>query len=147
MNWREEWQLKSFNKYKSKLFLTSQQVEVLKDLIATHSERPTFEEYEKWEKRMKKVDPKQKPKRKMIGHSSLGYGRDQIRLDDDFNAEVDLPPGWGVYSMADSGSNYTIHSAGQLLLTDLWNSWYNPNCHPWTLIKSFNEENANASLS
>jgi hypothetical protein len=88
-----------------------------------HDNRPTDAVYREFQQRMKLVDPKEKPKAPTIPNTSKGFEAGEVKLGEEFDARKDLPEGWGVLPMYDSGSNFKIQSAGQILLTKFMNYW------------------------
>jgi len=109
----------------NKIHLSEKQKVILERFKSDHTERPTFKQYESYQRLMKEVDPdrRTKPKRKNIPHTKLGFGATDVVLLDGFDALVDLPEGWCVFPRYDSGSNQGITSAGQYVLTETWNYW------------------------
>ncbi len=87
------------------------------------TERPSPEEYDKFQQRMKKLGPDKKPKQKEIPHTLPGYESNELKLTDDFDALQDLPVGWAVTSLYDSGGNHRIELAGCTVLRRMWNNW------------------------
>jgi hypothetical protein len=107
----------------NKIHLSADQKALCK-LFSEHDHRPTIKEYESFCKRMKELDKsRKKPKRKGIPNTMPGYEPKEVKLTASFDAFKDLPEGWGVYSMHDSGGNHKIFSAGDIALTFLWNTW------------------------
>ena len=122
------------------IHLSIAQHDLLIEFRDGHAERPTFKQYEAFQKRMKVVDPKGRLKPKDIPNTIRGFEQNEVKLKPDFNSMNDLPVGWAVYSRFDSGSNFGITSAGQHVLTALWNGWNSsmPNglalLHPFSLF-------------
>ena len=107
----------------NKIHLSADQKALCK-LFSEHKKRPTPKEYNDFQKRMFLLDrSRTKPKRKDIPNTMPGYEAGEIKLTDSFDALKDLPEGWGVYSMHDSGNNHKVLSAGEMVLTSLWNNW------------------------
>ena len=108
----------------NKIHLSKIQKELVKRFINSFTDRPTSKEYDKFLKESKKISPKVKPKVKNIPNSRRGFEPQEIKLEDNFEALRDLPEGWAVVSMHDSGGNHSIHSASSHLITQIWNNWY-----------------------
>lgn len=140
---------RGFLEYQREVHLSAGQRRILLEFMTSHTDRPSFETYEKFQKRMKSVDPKVKPKRKEIPNTRLGFESSDVKLNDGFDARQDLPEGWGVFSRYDSGANFGIMSAGQLVLTNLWNYWDNVNSNTRRLLTPAGvvEENKNEQNS
>jgi len=85
--------------------------------------RPEPDEYDKWMKRIGKEPTEPKPKVKEIPNTRLGFYRDNVRPENNFNAQTDLPEGWAIAPCWDSGNNHTIENAGQHVMRLMWNSW------------------------
>ena len=91
--------------------------------FATQSNRPTPKEYDKWIRRMEKLTHGRPPKHRRIPHVIKGFDRGDVKLEPDFDALVDLPEGWAVFSHYDSGGNHGIESAGLTVMRNIYNSW------------------------
>jgi hypothetical protein len=101
---------------------------LLKKTVAKFEEigcRPTFKEYEAAEKELLNLPTDPKPKLKSIPHAyPSGYEDGKaIHIRPEFDAQRDLPKGWGLYYMADSGPSYHVLNAAGILWTHIWNCW------------------------
>lgn len=124
--------------YRSKIHLSPAQLNLLRQFRDAYSERPSFDQYEHYQKLMLKVDPSEKLTLKKIPNTRPGFGSKEIKLEPGFDARKDLPQGWGVYSFYDSGSNCGVRSAGQIVLTYLWNYWDMKNSNTRKILEGEN---------
>ena len=106
--------------------LNQAQKEALKAAINRYTERPTYKQYTIEGNLIKIISISPKPKRKEITNSIKGFESNEIKLLNGFNASVDMPSGWGIHSMYDSGGNFKIVNAGSDLWTHIWNYWNSP---------------------
>lgn len=97
---------------------TPEQLEIIKEFISLEK-NPSFALYSKFQTRMKKTTGKC-PKK--IINTYPGYESGEVKLSKEFNVG-DIPPGFGLYCMYDSGSNYKIMNAGNMIITHLYNFW------------------------
>jgi hypothetical protein len=85
-------------------------------------QRPSFEEYCKAEAGLSK---KSRVTGKLTGivlsNCRPGFMKGEVVPSLRFNAQRDLAPGYGLFSMGDSGSNHTILHADRLVWTWIWN--------------------------
>ena len=108
----------------NKVHLNDQQIALCQE-FRQFEERPTFEQYEAFQKRMKVIDKSLgKIDVKKIPNTERGFEPKERQLLPAFDAFKDLPQGWAVYPMFDSGNNHAVMSAGQHILTRIWNGWY-----------------------
>jgi hypothetical protein len=105
-----------------KFHFSPEQIELAKEFIRFR-DRPDSEEYQEFVARMKQIPVNPKPKPKEIKHTRPGFETTKVKLEDEFDAIVDLPCGWAVVSCYDSGGNHAIENAGLAILRSLWNSW------------------------
>jgi hypothetical protein len=109
----------------NKIHLSPDQKALCKEFLEFQKiKKAEIKEYELFQKRMRDLDKaRKKPKMGSIPNTKLGFESNQIKLDNSFDALKDLPEGFGVYPMCDSGGNHKILSAGMIILTNLWNNW------------------------
>ena len=106
-----------------KVHLSKCQRDLVKKFIKSHSQRPTFAQYQSYCKKMALLKPSGKLKIKTLQNVKPGFEKNEVKLCTGFNARVDLPEGWAVFSMWDSGNNHKTSDAGSVVLRNLWNNW------------------------
>lgn len=97
---------------------TPEQLEIIKEFISFEN-RPSFKLYSKFQTRMKKTTGKRPTK---IINTHPGFESGEVKLSKEFNIG-DIPSGFGLYCMYDSGCNYKIMNAGKMIITYLYNYW------------------------
>lgn len=108
----------------NKINLSAAQKALCEEFKNSSTERPSFEEYQNFQKKMRLIEKVlEKPNRKLIPKTTLGYDPNEVKLLPGFNALIHLPEGWAVYPCYDSGDNYRIVKAGSLTLANIWKSW------------------------
>lgn len=113
--------------------LTREQALAIRDEIKrTGGERPSPSEYDKASRRIKSISiPNKEVSRWGVptGLRNVNVGFDlragDIRLAPGFDPKIDIPAGWGLYSLHDGGNNYRCCNAARLVWTHLWNFWWN----------------------
>lgn len=106
-----------------KIHLTPAQKAAILALIERHNKRPSFVSYERGHAELHALRPLEKPKRKDIPCTSPGYGSNEVRLQEGFDACKHLPAGWAVVSTFDSGGNHAISDAAATMWCAVWNYW------------------------
>ncbi len=107
-----------------KAHLSKSQRALVRKFLKSHSQRPTFKEYQSYCKEMALLKPSgKKPTCKTAQNLKPGFEKNEVKLCTGFNAYVDLPEGWAVFSRYDSGGNHGISDAGYIVLCNLWNFW------------------------
>lgn len=124
--------------------LSKEQETAILSEIAKFQERPTPEEYSKVQKRLLNIPiPIPVNKRKpiiAIQNVVKGYEPGEVKLMPNFNPKQDLPEGWGLYSMYDSGGNHRVGNAAEIVWRSIWNNWYYYiNEEPWSVIEAQND--------
>lgn len=110
----------------TKFHINDAQREFIEAWIRDNRARPKFGAYNKAETAIRKIPVPCKPRPGDIGHVGQGYKKSEVKLLPGFDALVDLPAGWAVASMYDSGGNHAVVNAGASMLTNLWNCWSGP---------------------
>lgn len=72
---------------------------------------------------MAKIPVGPKPSPRAIAMTATGFGKDEVVPMHGFHAVRDLPLGWAITNVHDSGGNHRIVNAAQALHTALWNYW------------------------
>lgn len=85
--------------------------------------RPSSRVYDSYQERMKRVAVNRKVKLSDCKNLEKGYNPGDVVPLPGFNPNEDLPEGFGLYPMCDSGGNCKILDAGRCLLAESWNSW------------------------
>lgn len=104
---------------------TTEQKQILKEFAESFGDRPSYKDYYKYQKRLRAAQKSKPPKQSEIPNTRPGYGKKEVQLLPEFT-EQDIPLGFGLHPMYDSGSNHAIGDAGQMILTQIWNYWDNP---------------------
>jgi hypothetical protein len=86
-------------------------------------ERTPSAEYIRENNKFAKIPTCKKPLAKSVGSCEPGFEAQHVKPHVDFDARRDLPPGWAIGSVYDSGGNHSIRNAAQSLHTELWNFW------------------------
>ncbi len=106
----------------NKIHLSPKQKVALNQYKTLFKNRPSGEQYQTFHKFLKLVKTVQKPLRKDIPNTILG-SEGCIKLKKNFDALKDLPPGWAVVSVHDSGGNHTIYNAAETKWMEIYNNW------------------------
>lgn len=113
----------------NKIHLSPAQRAAILAAIARFQDRPSVAEYEEVQKELVAIPVAAKPKAKKIPNTRPGYEASDVKLTDTFDALVDLPAGWAVYSRYDSGGNHGITNAAVHVWTHVWNGWHGGACY------------------
>lgn len=105
--------------------LSPQQAEAIREIIEkSDAVRMEPSEYEVVHRKLKSI-PIAKAGLKDIRNVKEGYEKNEVKLLPNFNAKTDIPEGYGLYSMYDSGSNHRMANAAEIAWTHIWNFWTN----------------------
>jgi hypothetical protein len=85
--------------------------------------RTPSDEYIRENNKFAKIPTCKRPTARSVGNCDPGFEARHVKPHTDFNARRDLPPGWAIVSMYDSGGNHSIRNAAQAMHTELWNFW------------------------
>jgi hypothetical protein len=105
--------------------LTPEQTEAIDKAVESFKGvRPTEHEYDKVWRLLKAIPVDPKPFYKKIPNTKPNpYDKGEVKPLPEFNADRDLPKGWALCNMHDSGFNHGIMNAALLVWTNIWNYW------------------------
>lgn len=104
--------------------LTIEQRKAIQAAMARYPDRrPSAKEYETEQAVLRLVRVEYKPQRKTIKNTRPGFAPSEVVLLSEFNALNDMPAGWSVYSMYDSGGNHKMENAAVNVWRRIWNAW------------------------
>lgn len=103
--------------------LNPAQREFVQKWLKSNSSRPKFGAYDKASSQVAKIPVGRKPSAKSATNCRLGFHANEVVPLKKFDATRDLPAGWALANVYDSGGNHRIVNAGTSMLADLWNCW------------------------
>lgn len=106
--------------------LTIQQAQAINDEVAKAGKtRPDPGVYEQIHKRLLAVPIPVPVDKRGAGIENVrrGFEKHEVVPLPGFKPATDLPEGWGIYSMYDSGSNHKVDNAATIAWRHIWNFW------------------------
>ncbi len=103
--------------------VNEEQKTALEEWLCRHSSRPSSEVYLRENRQFTKLRPSRKPRPNTLSHCLLGFEETEVKPEKGFDARRDMPAGWALVNVHDSGFNHVVSPAGHVLHRELWNLW------------------------